>query len=1254
MPLSPDQQKILRRLKRDLSPYVTEKGGILYHEGRVTFEFYEEETQTYYFLVKGNVEAQYQVFNQLSGIDWELDEDYFIDQYLGCTCRYFEENYECKHVAATLFFLEANKNRVFKRTPEADLLLFAELPKKEFTASDIRQKLSYPLEINCEQEEVPRLAEKMTMVPDREVDGRLTEILIKDEGYLYLVEISGQQHRIHIDYTKGKITINGIYDKEYLVILGLQWLKSRYRIPHLKELKFLTKQQRQQAMSDCLLKIGLKDQFREPEKVLHFVFAENEMHLIPRGPLRGFYNLEVLSKKLEKQVFAPLRSKDKNFASNYEASSEWGTYNTAFALVKDYRDNFDNIVPFMAKGTKTEPKALKVKFAVIEDPFDIRLGDNPDLEQVMSAANRVNAALKRGDHQVIHRLFGHFLQVGSAYPLFAFQGKVWDVQNPKKSNFTKPLRILQSKLVVKIRKEGLLYDVKLFLKSNEDEYALEEINDQLEVNPIYATFLDLNLFYLRSTAEMKVLAFLRDFPVIHLVESELDHFINAILLPMSKNVEILDESGMFQEADGFGIVQRELYITELTGLVIFRPQVKYGENAYSNPLEGNTIMDPDTRTLYLRDEDVEDEYVALLRELHPSFGRGGGQGFFHLTHDAFMENLWFMKAFDRLKKEGVRVLGLDKITIKKYSPFPPEISMEFGSSQDWFEVSAQVVFGNNKVKLKDIKRAIENDRDYVELTDGTIGILPEEWVKKFSRLFRTGETDKEDIKISKTQFNLLGDMEEILNFPDILREIEQKKERLRQFTEIQQTSLPKKLNATLRNYQYVGLNWLNFLQEYGWGGILADDMGLGKTLQLITMICKLMEEKGKRVMVVAPTTLLFNWKNELQKFAPHIDYFVHHGDRYDTVEELSKHQVILTSYGLVINDLELLRQIEFDAIIADESQAIKNTQSQRYKAITKLKGKFKVALTGTPIENGLAELFAQMNFVNPGFFSTFAGFKENYLLPLKKGDSEILSELQRKIQPFILRRTKKEVLTELPEKTEEYLYCEMDAVQRKIYDAYRNEYRDFLLKKFEEEGSESSKMYVLEGLTRLRQVCDSTQLVPNNGGKSASAKIEVLLEHITEKTGNHKVLVFSQFVKMLDIVQEKLKENNIEYTYLDGKTSLKEREARVDQFQTDDNKRVFLISLKAGGTGLNLTAADYVYILDPWWNPAVENQAIDRCYRMGQEKHVMAYRMVCTNTIEEKIMKLQQAKTKMAKEVIAEGDSFLGSLDGEGMLALFD
>ncbi|WP_339924512.1 SNF2-related protein [uncultured Cyclobacterium sp.] len=1253
MPLERTQLKTLRYLKNELPPELIKRGKLLLNQGEVTFDFYDEELETFYFLVKGNVEPYYQVFIDLMDNDWVKDEEFFDEEPFDCNCVYYMENFECKHVAAALLYLDTNKDKEYASESNKDFNPVQEISSEVGPPILTEKKLNFPLVIPCGQHEIPSLSEKMTMVPDISVQAWLNNIIILKNGFHYEVEIQGRLHDLSVEYSSGNITINGFNKLEHQVRLGLQWLKMRFKNPQIKELTFLNTAQREQAMKEYLIRFGLQDQIKDPLKALSFVYSEGEVILIPKGPIRGFYDVDRVSKSMEQNLFAPFRDADEKLTAT-GTSSEWGLYNAAFALVKDYRGKFEKILPFMAKGSKNDPKALKVKFTLLEDPDDIRLGNNPDLESILMVANRLNMALKTKDFQIIHALFGEFLRLASEYSLFAFQGNGRDTLYPKKSNFKQPIQVLNAKLVLKIQKEGLLYDVLVILKSNEQEFLLEEISDQLESNSTYVTLLNQSLFYLRTPMEMKVLEFLRDFPVLQVVERELDDLVNKILWPMSKNVEIIDESGVFNESNGNGVLNRELYISELTGLVIFRPLVKYGENAYSNPLEGNSIMDPDTRTLYLRDEEVEDEYLAFLRDLHPSFQRGGGQGFFHLTHDAFMNNLWFMKAFEILKKRGIRVLGLDKINIKKFSPFPPKISMEFGSSQDWFEVNAQVVFGNNKVKLKDIKKAFEKNNNFVELADGTLGILPEDWVKKFNRLFRTGETNKENIKISKAHFNLLDDLPELVNYPGISQEIEEKKERFRKFTEIQQTTVPKQLNATLRNYQFAGLNWLNFLLEYGWGGILADDMGLGKTLQLIAMICKLVENNKNRVLVVVPTTLLFNWKNELEKFAPHIDYFIHHGNRYDSVKELSKHQVILTSYGLVINDLELLKQIEFDAIIADESQAIKNTHSQRYKAITKLKGKFKVALTGTPIENDLVELYAQMNFVNPGFFKNFKGFKDNYLLPLKKGNTEMLSELQRKIQPFILRRTKKEVLTELPEKTEEYLYCEMNTEQRKIYDAYRNEYRDFLLKKFEEEGSESSKMYVLEGLTRLRQVCDSTDLVPNNEGKSASTKMETLLEHITEKTGNHKVLVFSQFVKMLDIVQEKFKENQIEYNYLDGKTSLKEREARVNQFQNDDTKRVFLISLKAGGTGLNLTAADYVYILDPWWNPAVENQAIDRCYRMGQEKHVMAYRMVCTNTIEEKIMLLQQAKTKMAKEVIAEGDSFLGSLDGDGMLALFD
>jgi SNF2 family DNA or RNA helicase len=526
-------------------------------------------------------------------------------------------------------------------------------------------------------------------------------------------------------------------------------------------------------------------------------------------------------------------------------------------------------------------------------------------------------------------------------------------------------------------------------------------------------------------------------------------------------------------------------------------------------------------------------------------------------------------------------------------------------------------------------------------------------MKKMMSLLRAGEVDGEEVRISKIHFMLMEDWEDSPEFTKVQLEVEEKKRKMAEFSGINEIAVPAKVKAELRPYQKTGLNWLNFLRDFNWGGILADDMGLGKTLQLITLISQMEEQNPSiKVLIVAPTTLLFNWKKELEKFAPHLDFWVNHGQRYDSIEELSKHQLILTSYGLVINDLEILQKIEWDLIVADESQAIKNTSSLRYKAMLRLKGKQKIALTGTPIENGIQELYAQMNFTNPGFFKTFNHFSGNFLTPIKKGDGDVVESLKKQITPFVLRRTKKEVLTELPDKIEEFLYCEMGPAQRAVYEAKREEYRNFLLQKFSEDGAEQSKMFVLEGLTRLRQICDSPKLT-GDSDTLESAKIELLQEHILEKTGNHKLLVFSQFVKMLELIREKLDKNGIPYCYLDGQTSLAERERQVQKFQENEDVRVFLISLKAGGTGLNLTAADYVYIVDPWWNPAVENQAIDRCYRMGQEKHVMAYRMICQNTIEEKIMELQSAKSKLAKDIIGEGEGILASLNREGMLELF-
>ncbi|NQX86923.1 MAG: DEAD/DEAH box helicase [Flavobacteriaceae bacterium] len=439
------------------------------------------------------------------------------------------------------------------------------------------------------------------------------------------------------------------------------------------------------------------------------------------------------------------------------------------------------------------------------------------------------------------------------------------------------------------------------------------------------------------------------------------------------------------------------------------------------------------------------------------------------------------------------------------------------------------------------------------------------------------------------------------------------------------------------------------------GGILADDMGLGKTLQVISFITYLKEyyKKATPHLVVVPTSLIFNWENEIKKFSPSLK--VH---KYVGIERNTKHlsilkaDIILTTYGTLINDIEVLKEITYNWIILDESQAIKNPNSKRYKAARLLQGENRLALTGTPIENNTFDLYAQMNFLNPGLLGTMSHFKKEFSDPIDKDRNKEASELLSKmIHPFLLRRTKKQVATELPEKSESILYCEMGDKQRKVYEHFKEKYKNYLLEKIDENGAARSQMYVLEGLTKLRQICNCPSLLneEEDFGKS-SVKLDILIDNIKLKTSQHKVLVFSQFTSMLHLIQERLDNENIAYEYLDGKT--KNREKKVSNFQNDDTLMVFLISLKAGGTGLNLTKADYVFLVDPWWNPAVESQAIDRSHRIGQTKQVIAYRMICKDTIEEKIMALQKNKKEVSNSVI-QVDAIKKSFNKTEIKALF-
>ncbi|HQR01413.1 MAG TPA: DEAD/DEAH box helicase, partial [Ferruginibacter sp.] len=548
-------------------------------------------------------------------------------------------------------------------------------------------------------------------------------------------------------------------------------------------------------------------------------------------------------------------------------------------------------------------------------------------------------------------------------------------------------------------------------------------------------------------------------------------------------------------------------------------------------------------------------------------------------------------------------------------------------------------------------------QSFVQLGDGTLGILPEEWLKRYSLLFKVGEGRANQLRLSRYHMSVIDELYENRDETELSFELDEKYERLKEFKNIPETPPPAHLTKTLRPYQVSGYQWLNYLNDVGWGGILADDMGLGKTIQALSMLEHYKETNGGlKSIVVCPTTLIYNWKNEVEKFTPSLSWHIHHGStRSRNAEELEKHNVIITTYGTLRSDIQLLLKVQYDYVILDESQAIKNPSSKVTKAACLLTARNRLCMSGTPLQNNTFDIFAQMNFLNPGLLGNMEFFRNEFATPIDKfGEQDQKEHLRKLLYPFILRRTKEQVAKDLPEKTETILFCEMEEQQRTIYDLYRNTYREKIMGSIDDQGIAKSQLTILQGLMKLRQICDSPAILneeekhPNH-----SIKLEELAREIEENIGDHKALIFSQFLGMLSLIKKKLTEDNIKFEYFDGSTSATDREKAIQNFQNNDECRVFLISLKAGGVGLNLTAADYVYIVDPWWNPAVEQQAIDRTHRIGQTKNIFAYRMICIDTIEDKILQLQERKKKLASELITDDASFVKALTKQDVEYLF-
>jgi SNF2 family DNA or RNA helicase len=445
------------------------------------------------------------------------------------------------------------------------------------------------------------------------------------------------------------------------------------------------------------------------------------------------------------------------------------------------------------------------------------------------------------------------------------------------------------------------------------------------------------------------------------------------------------------------------------------------------------------------------------------------------------------------------------------------------------------------------------------------------------------------------------------------------------------------------------------LNKYKFGGCLADDMGLGKTVQTLALL-QSQKEAGiqQSSLLVMPTSLVYNWEMEARKFTPQLKIFVYTGThREKKLDQFEGYDLVLTSYGIIRIDTDLLKNYYFNYIILDESQAIKNPSSNIAKAVLQLNARHKLILTGTPLENSTLDLWSQMNFVNPGLLGSERFFKNEFLFPIeKKNDEQKMQRLYTIIKPFILRRHKSQVATELPEKVENIHYSKMAADQEKEYEEAKSYFRNKILEQMDEKGKPKSQLILLQGLTKLRQIANHPKMV-NQEYEGGSGKLEDVLHKLeTVASEHHKILVFSQFVKHLAIIKNCLEDMGLQYAYLDGST--RDRKAQVDLFQQSKHIQVFLISLKAGGLGLNLTAADYVFILDPWWNPAIEAQAIDRAHRIGQERKVFTYKFITKNTVEEKILALQRNKKRLADELIATEESFVKSLSKEDILTLLD
>lgn len=856
------------------------------------------------------------------------------------------------------------------------------------------------------------------------------------------------------------------------------------------------------------------------------------------------------------------------------------------------------------------------------------------------------------DQSLLRQLHDLFSRLKPFTSILKWYHKVW--QN-KSSAKTAPCVFSSYKpqLHFEVAREKDALHIKTLIKLNNAAYDIGDFNRYhflLESN---------NEYFLMAFKDFQTLEWLKENKPAQYRHNP-SELAQQILARLEEDYKV-NRNGLFDQNTIDVLPVNRVILSEISSsFLVLTPQWMYEGFLVEGPWkETYEITKAGEAFVVQRNKAAELQFSKLLEGLHPNFVKQLN-GYYYLSFAEAQKKQWFLKVYHSLLEQDIQVVGMDMLQHFRYSTHKAATTVDIKENDNnTLTVKLSLHFGKEEVALTDLQKMLLAGQRAIMLKDGSLGILGDEWAQQYGVIIKHGKVLKNEIVVARGMVLM---EEKVSEETQVLKRVIKKDWWVRwqqwQQPDILSYAVPSGIEATLRPYQHKGFEWMVLLAEAGAGACLADDMGLGKTLQTICFLAyQLKKYPAQKHLIICPSSLLYNWEQELTKFAPFLSTTVYHGPQrsFETMSE-GDHQIVITTYGTMRSDIDKIAAIPFGVAVIDESHNIKNPSALITRAVNEINAVTRIALSGTPVMNNTFDLYSQLSFLLPGMFGSRDFFKREYADAIDREQDEVkIKALQKLTAPFILRRTKEQVATDLPEKIESTLWCEMGHNQKMAYESIKENVRNSIFLDIKEKGLNSGKLSVINGMLKLRQACNSGELVKDQDLFCYdSIKTDILVEELKNIIPNHKALVFSQFTSMLDLLEISFNKHQIPFCRLDGNTPIPHRQELVNNFQeADSREKVFLISLKAGNAGLNLTAADYVFLFDPWWNTAVQQQAIDRTHRIGQTKNVFAYKMICRGTIEEKIMQLQQRKKKLAEDLIGEEEGFVKALTENDIEFLF-